>query len=530
MTLRYNLLDEPLIRTRLVNGGQPMSFSLPGLLLALGQDAIRDFPALRPHQRHPWHAFLVQLAAIALHRAGRTEPFDTEAAWKQALLDLTPGHPDGAAWCLITSHDRPAFMQAPVPGGRIDGWKNTLWAADELDMLVTSKNHDLKAARMRRADVDDWIMALISLQTQEGFLGAGNYGISRMNGGFASRPAVGVVPKGHWGRRWWRDIRTVLSHRPAIVEQQGLKEHGGHGLLWLEPWNGESSLAFGSLDPLYIEICRRVRLAYCEEPAAGMFANVTGTKAPRVDAKSRNGLTGDPWTPVDIAAEKALTIGSEGFHYRLAAEMLFGSKFFSPVTQLPTVEDGTHSLVVLAQGVTRGQGKTEGYHERRIPISPKVRQFMLQKQSDRLAKVAADRVSAISQIRSVLWTAIATLFDQGAVKDKFSDSAKNKASDFSKPFEQAEDARFFSALNDEIESDAPEAERLKWLQSMADAAEAVLRHAFTAGPQCGEQRYRAQAAALSRFHGGLRSPKALPDLANHLRQQSTDKELAHEQS
>jgi len=262
VTLHYNLLDEPLIRTRLVADGQPRSFSLPGLFVALGQDAIRDFPALRPHQRHPWHAFLVQLAAIALHRAGRSELFDSEAAWKQALLDLTPEHPDGAAWCLIAPHDRPAFMQAPVPGGRIDGWKNTLRAADELDMLVTSKNHDLKAARMRCVEVDDWIMALISLQTQEGFLGAGNYGISRMNGGFASRPAIGVVPKGHWGQRWARDVRTLLIHRKSIVDQQRLKDTGGICLVWLQPWNGETSLPFGALDPWYVEICRRIRLAW----------------------------------------------------------------------------------------------------------------------------------------------------------------------------------------------------------------------------------------------------------------------------
>ena len=82
MTLRYNLLDEPLIRTRLVAGGQPQSFSLPALLAALGRDEIRDFPALRPHQRHPWHAFLVQLAAMALHHADRDAIFESEQAWK----------------------------------------------------------------------------------------------------------------------------------------------------------------------------------------------------------------------------------------------------------------------------------------------------------------------------------------------------------------------------------------------------------------------------------------------------------------
>ena len=529
MTLRYNLLDEPLIRTRLVADGQAQAFSLPGLFVALGKDEIRDFPALRPHQRHPWHAFLVQLAAIAMHHAGRVETFADEAAWKAALLALTPADADGAAWCLIGPHDKPAFMQAPVPGGQIGGWKNTLNAPDELDMLVTSKNHDLKAARMRGAEVDDWVMALVSLQTQEGFLGAGNYGISRMNGGFASRPAIGVVPKGNWGRRWTRDVYKLLSNRQGIVEKQGLQDSDGVALVWLQAWDGTTSYGFTALDPFYIEICRRIRLTGCTENQS-IAAALTGSKVARIQSKERNGITGDPWTPIDVAAEKALTIGAEGFHYRLLAELIFGGKFQSPIAQMPETADGASGLVVLVQGVTRGQGKTEGYHERRVPVSPKTRRLILQGQIDQVAKIAAARVEAVSQLRSVLWTALATLFDQGAVKDKFSDSAKNKASNFSKPFEQAEDARFFDFLNTEIESETPDTERMNWLLLMADAAEKNLRKAFIAGPQSGEQRYRAQAAALSRLRNGLRNPKNLPDLANHLRQQTNQKELSYEHS
>ena len=207
MTLLHPLLDEPLIRTR-GPAGAPERHTLPGLLAALARDAVRDFPALRPHQRHPWHAFLVQVAALALHRAGAAEPFDDAASWREALLALTPDDPEGAAWCLIAPPERPAFMQPPDPQGRLSGWKGPLHSPDELDMLVTSKNHDLKAARMGQAEPDDWLMALISLQTQEGFLGAGNYGISRMNGGFASRPALGVAPKAWWGLRWRRDLAT----------------------------------------------------------------------------------------------------------------------------------------------------------------------------------------------------------------------------------------------------------------------------------------------------------------------------------
>lgn len=525
--LQYSLLDEPLIRARLVNGGQAVKYSLPSLFVALARDEVRDFPALRPHQRHPWHAFLVQLAAMALHHAKQEQPFATEQEWKAALLALTPEHPDGAAWCLIAPHDKPAFMQAPVPDGNVSSWKNTLYAPDELDMLVTSKNHDLKAARMRQAEADDWLMALISLQTQEGFLGAGNYGISRMNGGFASRPALGAVPKGHWGRRWERDVAALLNHRDAIVEDLGLQDENGNGLLWLTTWSGENSLAFSSLDPFYIEFCRRIRLIRLET-AAQIGAIATGSKAARVEAKERNGITGDAWMPIDPAAGKALTIGADGFHYKLAAELLFGSKFSSPIAQEISSADGTEGIVVLAQGVTRGQGKTEGYHERRIPISPKMRSMLRQKQTDKLAKIAGERVDAVGKIRSVLWTALATLFDQGADKDRFSDSAKDKTAGFTKFFEQAEDARFFDELNAEIEATEPDQVRLQWLLAMADRAEAILKNAFVAGPQSGEQRYRARSAALSRFHGSLRSEKTLPTLANYYRQSTTNKEIADE--
>ncbi|MCK7581701.1 MAG: hypothetical protein MZV65_42855 [Chromatiales bacterium] len=234
MPLLYSVLNESLIGVRMTNGTRT-HLSLPALFVALSEDSIRNFPALRPHQRHPWHAFLVQLAAIALNHANRTDLFAVEAEWRAALLALSPDDPDGAAWCLVTPPDRPALMQAPVPEGRLDVWKNRLQAPDELDMLVTSKNHDLKVARMKRSAPEDWLMALISLQTQEGFLGAGNYGVTRMNGGFANRPALGAVPQGGWGRRWARDVQRLLDARAEIVREMELPEQGGRALVWLPP-------------------------------------------------------------------------------------------------------------------------------------------------------------------------------------------------------------------------------------------------------------------------------------------------------
>ena len=391
-------------------------------------------------------------------------------------------------------------------------------AADELDMLVTSKNHDLKAGRMRTCQPEDWLYALVSVQTQEGFLGAGNYGISRMNGGFASRPGISVASTSLWGGRWRGDVCVLLQSREQIAQSRGLDADNGIALVWTIPWDGATSLAFSRLDPAYIEICRRIRLQFQN---GRLFAMGTGTQAARIAAKGLDGVTGDPWTPVNVVEGKALTIGAEGFHYKLMAELLFGSTYQPGAAAdlgRRSPEPGA-SCVLLAQGLTRGQGKTEGYHERRVPVSPRLRSLLAGSDRNLIAKISEQRIHAISEVRKLLWLSLTVLFNNGASGRDSSDSVKTKAREYSRPFEQLEDLRFFEDLNLELEADDPAAQRLQWLQEMVDRALSVLRNAFDAGPRNAVQRYRAQAAALSCFHGSLRGPRSpLPDLAQHYRQ------------
>jgi CRISPR system Cascade subunit CasA len=517
-----NLLEERLLHYRQVETGERIACTLPELFIAMAKDEVRDFPALRPHQRHTLHAFVVQLAAIALHQSNRTELFDSAQEWKTSLLALTPDDPDGAAWCLVSPVDRPAFMQAPEPTGEIGSWKNHLVAADELDMLVTSKNHDLKSARMSQSTREDWIYALISLQTQEGFLGAGNYGVSRMNGGFASRCGVGIHPNGQWGSRWRRDVDALLSARGTLIDSYSFESNHGHALIWTAPWSGDDSLSFTSLDPWYIEICRRIRLIIAGDEIS---AFAIGSKAPRISAKERNGITGDPWMPVDGVAAKALTIGSRGFDYKLATELLLGNKLTKPIAQMWRTSDDTDGVYLIAQGVARGQGKTEGFHERRIPISKTVRKALLTKSTDELAKLANERITTIAEVRKMLWVALAVLFGNGAKdeagKDKdASDSVKIRAGLFAQPFESLCDAQFFYELIEEIEAADREGARTQWLLTLADRAESVLMKAFLAGPRSGQQRYRAQSAALIRLHAAMRGNK-LPALSQALKSKKT---------
>ena len=69
----YNILTDPLIRFDLSDRSRVIA-SLPEVYAALMAAEVDAFPGLRPHQRHAWHAFLVQLGTMAMHRSGRRRP------------------------------------------------------------------------------------------------------------------------------------------------------------------------------------------------------------------------------------------------------------------------------------------------------------------------------------------------------------------------------------------------------------------------------------------------------------------------
>ena len=315
-----NLLTEPLLpmvaRQRL-----PETVDLPTLLAAYADDRVLDLSFLRPHQRAPWHSFCVQLAALALLRVGRDAVVADAAAWRELLRGLTADWPEDEPWWLVVEDvTRPAFMQPPAPPGGGDPHRNPIRTADDLDVLVTAKNHGVKQGIGTDASPATWVAALVLLQTTGGFLGAGNYGIARMNGGFATRPWVGLVPSDGVGAHWRRDLTVLLRRRDWFFERvEEFAEADGAGLLWCLPWDGERSLGLDELDPWFIEICRRVRLYHDE---TGMIrARSIGSSAARVAAKERKGNVGDPWIPIDLGKESAAY--NTAPNYRVMSGVLF---------------------------------------------------------------------------------------------------------------------------------------------------------------------------------------------------------------
>jgi CRISPR system Cascade subunit CasA len=510
-----NTLTEAVIRTR-GRDDSAASLSLPGVMAGLARGEIASFPALRPHQRHVWHAFLVQLATLALLKAGRSELPESEDDWRELIHGLTPDWPDDEPWLLVVEDvTKPALLQPPVPREEFSDFK-PIAAPDALDMLVTSKNHDLKSEVASGGQADDWLFALISLQTQEGVMGAGGgkYGISRMNSGFGSRPGLGVAINGDPGARFRRDVSLLL----AGADQDGIfpewQQRNGIALLWLELWSrNDAPISPDRLSRLYIEVCRRVRLV----PAGGGFAACAGgSKKARVAASDweLKGNTGDPWMPVEQVSLQGLSIGGGGFHYRKLVELM-SDKYKTPYLAEVHGNDPDEGLQLVATAVARGQGKTEGYHERAIPVPKRIKSIVaLRDGRDKVAKAAQERVTALGELRGALRRGLAVLAQGGPDKTADKPTTNGFIEPWLKRFEAEVDRDFFPELWAELAEDAPQARQeayRAWKLKRRRHAGDLLEEASGALPLPVARRYRAKVKAASAFHGRLQKADAFKE-------------------
>ena len=514
----HNLLAAPLLRARLTTGATE-ALSLPEVYEALAGDRVAAFPALRPHQRHAWHAFLAQLGAIACHRASRDKAPRSAEEWRALLRGLTPEFGDDEPWRLIVENPaEPAFMQCPAPKGLGD-YRTRVTAPDDLDVLVTSKNHELKQTVAVHGAPEDWTLALIGLQTMGGYFGAGNYGIARMNGGYSTRPCLGLAPAaGGLGAHLFHDMSAMLARRGELLDsyESYFREENGYALLWLEPWDGSGSLDLRVLDPYFIELCRRVRL---REQGGSIIAVTARSKAPRIAAKAANGDVGDFWTPVNRKDGKALSLSPATLRYDRLAKLIFDEAAFKrpPAMKVDPTEQGRWRLV--ARGVAGGQGKTEGYHERSdVAFQPRtVRALFRKEQRNELARVAEEQMDEIRAVNEALRFGVAT-----AASRKKADKTENKltradrkhADPYSRRLDTIADARFFASLEERfLAADKAEAAicRARFARAMIDAAKRLLEEAVDTIPCTSIHRHRARARGVSAFWGRLRRSKVFSD-------------------
>ena len=488
----HDLLTDPIFSTSFSRQTGPQ-VTLPGLLARLSAGEDIELAALQPHQQHPWHAFLVQLAALALP-PGETELPDEESTWRGLLLDLT----DGAVepWCLVVPDlDRPAFFQPPVPEGSLAAFKNSAPTPDTIDVLVTTRNHDVKTARMTGASPEHWAYALATLQTMEGYSGKFNYGIVRMNSGYGNRPAVAITRDLGWSRRVSRDVEILRAVRGELVNTYGYAERGGHSLLWVVPWSGEEGLALGECDPFFIEICRRIRL---DETSDGIVARVGSSRCQRIVPGETNGDTGDIWTPVRKEDGAALTVGAKGFSYDLMQELLFSGAY--ELGAAAKLSDGSPDAPwLVARAFARGQ-KTEGFHERLLPIPPSVRRLLGRPdERERLGLISRRRVETVAELRKrVLRPALLAVLQAGTSD---LDMRDDRPQVWLQRLDRGVDRIFFDRLWASLEAESPEEADRRWTREVIGLAREVLEDAIQSCPFPSVRRYRAIAQAERLFEG-----------------------------
>jgi CRISPR system Cascade subunit CasA len=466
----YDLLNDAIVEASLA--GRPRMVTLPGLFAAWGQGEDLILSGIRQHQRPPIHMLLVQAAVTGTLRADSGQAIDAdEETWRDRLLALAPAE----SWRLVAEpSDAPAFLQPPVAADDLKRFKETAHA-DDLTVLVAAKNHAVKQSVMGDASPWQWCASLIELQTSVGFSGRGNFGIIRMNGGFGSRPLVAAYPDMREGARWAHDTSALIARIDDVhADAIGFADQG-EGLVatWLSPWDGKSQLVIGDLDPLCIEVARRVRLVMRD----GRITALVGTSdCMRIGGtKDLSGRVGDPWCPVSVVKAKSLTVGAEGWTLHTLCNLILSSGDLRQSLLQHSATDGV--LHFHAAVMTGGQGGTDGYHEVTIPIPAETSMLMSldTKFRDRLARMARTMIQEADKVSWILRKAVLS-FAQGGVPLGDVNSTKEADTTLA-AFKRDIEAEFFPQLW-QVSAEAGDANLAwrRWLQRHArDAYEDATR-------------------------------------------------------
>ncbi len=515
-----NLLTDPLLRVRTASAERALS--LPALMASLGREPDVSLPGLQRHQADAFHVFLCYLAGAVLARAGASDPVQDEAFWREGLRALA-GEAGDDAWTLVVEDPlRPAFMQPPIPAREHGKLKPKAETPDALDLLPTAKNHDVKQARAAHAHPDEWIYALVSLQTMSGYLGRGNQGISRMNSGFGNRPVIELVRSLDPASRWRDAVLRLLRHRQEVID--GPNPWGfvrdGLVLVWLREWDGRTSMPTKELDPCYVEICRRIRLRGTD--GASVRAEALPAESPRIAAKELNGVMGDAWLPVDKSGDeqKSLTVSPQGLTADLLRRLLFADGL--EMTALHRPGPGWEGSLWLSVSVlVRGQGTTDGFHERQLPIPAEARPRLfgppeLRERFAALARTAVEQAGIVH--RQALRPAVFALLEGGPEDLRLDrDAIQAWWAAAARRFESLWTADYFPWLwRVPDDFDRARCER-DWAKRLRAHALRVLAEAEAGLPARSGRRYRARVAAERILLGAIRRHLSLTEEELHER-------------
>ncbi|HMQ22632.1 MAG TPA: hypothetical protein PKE00_09100, partial [Planctomycetota bacterium] len=272
---------------------------------------------------------------------------------------------------------------------------------------------------------------------------------------------------------------------------------GGLGLVWLEPWDGEGQLEPSRLDPYFIEVCRRVRLIQLD---GEVVLRRIATKSSRIAAKELKGNLGDPWTPIRKKDGAAFTGKNHPLSYRKLHELLLSGEG-APGPALSLQPGDGASPVLMGQILSLGQSKSDGYHERTIPIAAAARPLLGSPEGvARLGRRSESWLVIVDAVQNKLRWAISALLGDAA------SSGELRA--FIAGHDDVVDRTYFHRLFASLEEEAEVSDRA-FAEFCIVTARSALEHAVESLPVPQARRYRVIAEAEGRFEGGLHTDKAL---------------------
>jgi len=368
-------------------------------------------------------------------------------------------------------------------------------------------------ARARADAPQAWLFALLSYQTMSGYLGAGNFGTLRMNGGSASRPIVGMASDLAPAPRFREELALVAAMRAQTLRSVLGYTPRGVVLTWVRPWSRKDhQFNLNELEPGFIEAVRPLRLVQGE---TGLIALGSTSGARQIGPKAlENGDIADPWIPINTADTKkgrsALTLGGQGWTPERLCELLFERGF--ELTELQRPHPGQGALWFYGSVLVRGEGTTEGFHRFAIPVPAKARGWLSRPDDkQRLGVLAQDLLGDAKSIASQLRSALLALAEGGPDKPDFDHDALNAW------VARSEEAltrhgrdRFFETLWRATE-EAHDAVRTDWRAELIERATLALRQAEQTLPLPHNRQYRARVKAEGLLHALLEKNGLIPE-------------------
>jgi CRISPR system Cascade subunit CasA len=255
------------------------------------------------------------------------------------------------------------------------------------------------------------------------------------------------------------------------------------------------------LDPFFIEIARAVRLVH---QTGAVRAWGASTSAARLSAKDLKGLVGDPWIPINLKTNGALTVSAAGLTPELVRNLLFEQDYKAAAMQQPTA-DTPATVGFYAAVLVRGQGTTDGFHSITLPIPAKARSALLRRgvERQRLADLSKRGLNdAAAMQNKVLKPALYAWLEAGPEQidwDKREVSAWVEQT--ARAFGAAWHHGFFDWLWSTVEVADDDAARLTWLQTLEQHGRQALADAIARFPTRTGRHYRSRVRTEGMFTG-----------------------------